>query len=36
LFLILDVDHLVVTRDAPQGSILNKVERCMSILNIAL
>ena len=32
----LDVDHFVVLRCAPNGSARNKVERSMSVLNLAL
>lgn len=36
MFLLLDVDAMDILRGAPQGSSLNTVERCMSILNFAL
>ena len=32
----LDVDHFVVLRCAPNGSARNKIERSMSVLNLAL
>ena len=32
----LDIDHLVILRCAPNGSARNKVERSMSVLNLAL
>ena len=35
MFKELDLDHLVILRGAPNGSARNKIERCMSILNIA-
>ena len=36
VFKELDIDHLVVLRGAPNGSARNKVERSMSVLNLAL
>ena len=32
----LDIDHLVILRCAPNGSARNKIERSMSVLNLAL
>ena len=36
MFRKLDLDHLVAIRCAPNGSAANKVERSMSLLNLAL
>ena len=33
---MLNIDHLVVLRCAPNGSAMNKVERGMSVLNLPL
>ena len=35
MFKELNLDHLVILRGAPNGSARNKIERCMSVLNIA-
>ena len=32
----LDIEHLVILRCAPNGSARNKIERSMSVLNLAL
>ena len=36
LFIVMDLDHLLVLRGAPNGSAYNKIERAMSMANGAL